>query len=516
MQKIKDFAIRTEKEIRLADKKGPSEEKPREIFHKEEEEKVHFCLFDKEEGIFTTRSLAEVKSKVVPNKGGEQIRQKEDITTEPDDTGYENTNRGREDYDETPFVHQIPMESYVQSKTAVKDPREQHDQFVTKLDNVKGNMHRMKIEAHHGHIVPPECVGEIRSRQKEAHNPGELIVPQPRGHFKESSNREMLLNTEIPQHIGVNDPTLMPRSPLRSPATWPDHPRPGADVFLEKERSRLQDFRMETGKKSVTFGQAAQGTHGAEFEEERTDPSAEHTYEEIPENSDTDMSTPRSRLRAQVPVRQTRPHKIVLNYATEMRLPGAFNFPPPNPSHFNFQQAPAPLSIRRPVPIEDPVLDVSSSEEEEGWEDDEVENDEEEVDWSIRNFLGPRFPLLAKEKEQGSYEKDKDELKELIDRELQVVHKLEQKINHSKILEGIYADNKCTLLDQPQIACAYTNPDLLSNNPKERIEIMNNIYEKIRKAKEDRVTVLKRLEEAEKLRRSKRLLTKPKRRYDQY
>ena len=126
------------------------------------------------------------------------------------------------------------------------------------------------------------------------------------------------------------------------------------------------------------------------------------------------------------------------------------------------------------------------------------------------------FRSLAKEKEQGSYEKDKDELKELIDRELQVVHKLEQKINHSKILEGIYADNKCTLLDQPQIACAYTNPDLLSNNPKERIEIMNNIYEKIRKAKEDRVTVLKRLEEAEKLRRSKRLLTKPKRRYDQY
>merc|ERR1711895_300707 len=84
-------------------------------------------------------------------------------------------------------------------------------------------MQRMKIGAHYGHIVPPECVGEIRSRQKEAHNPGELIVPQPRGHFKESRNKEMLLNTEIPHHIGVNDPLLMPRSPLRSPATWPDH-----------------------------------------------------------------------------------------------------------------------------------------------------------------------------------------------------------------------------------------------------------------------------------------------------
>ena len=278
---------------------------------------------------------------------------------------------------------------------------------------------------------------------------------------------------------------------------------------------------MKLGEKNVTFGQAAQGPHGAEFDEVRTDPPSEHTYEEIPELSDPDMSTPRSRLGVQVSVRPTRPHKVVLNYTAEMRLPGAFHFPPPNPSQFNFQQAPAPLSIRRPVQIEDPVLDVSSSEEDEGWEDDEedeekVEEDEEEVDWSSRNFLGPRFPSLAKEKEQGTYEEDKEELKELIDRELQIVHKLEQKINHSKILEGIYVDNKCTLLDQPQIACAYTNPDLLSDNPKERIKIMKTLYETIMTAKKDRVTVLKRLEEAEKLRRSKRLLTKPKRRYDKY
>ena len=62
-ERIKDCAIRTEKEIRLADKKGPSAEKTStwKIFNKEEEEKVHFCLFDKEEGIFTTKSLAEVK-----------------------------------------------------------------------------------------------------------------------------------------------------------------------------------------------------------------------------------------------------------------------------------------------------------------------------------------------------------------------------------------------------------------------------------------------------------------------
>ena len=112
-----------------------------------------------------------------------------------------------------------------------------------------------------------------------------------------------------------------------------------------------------------------------------------------------------------------------------------------------------------------------------------------------------------------SYETEKDELKILIDRELQIVHHLEEQINNSTILEGIYANNKCTLLYQPQILTANTNPDLLSDNPQERVKIMQGLYETIRKAKEDRVTVLERLEEAENLRRSKRLLQKPKKTY---
>ena len=163
------------------------------------------------------------------------------------------------------------------------------------------------------------------------------------------------------------------------------------------------------------------------------------------------------------------------------------------------------------------MLDVSG---EEGWEDEnedeeQVEDNKEEVDWS-RNFLGPNSPSMTKEKEQTSYETEKDELKILIDRELQIVHSLEEQINNSTILEGIYANNKCTLLYQPQIVCANTNPDLLSDNPQERVKIMKGLYETIMKAKEDRVTVLERLEEAENLRRSKRLLQKPKRRYDEY
>ena len=120
---------------------------------------------------------------------------------------------------------------------------------------------------------------------------------------------------------------------------------------------------------------------------------------------------------------------------------------------------------------------------------------------------------MTKEKEHTSYETEKDELKILIDRELQIVHNLEEQINNSTILEGIYANNKCTLLYQPQIVTVNTNPDLLSDNPQERVKIMQGLYETIMKAKEDRVTVLERLEEAENLRRSKRLLQKPKKKY---
>ena len=162
------------------------------------------------------------------------------------------------------------------------------------------------------------------------------------------------------------------------------------------------------------------------------------------------------------------------------------------------------------------MVNVSSSDKESSWEDEEEDETEEAVDWSSRSFLGPRFPSLAKENGKNSFEKDKQELKTLIDRELVQVNRLEQQINKSKFLEGIYVDQQCTLLAQPEIACATTNPDLLSADPKETLEIMQKLYETISKAKRDRLTVLKRLEDAENPRRSKRLLKKPRRRYDKF
>ena len=108
-----------------------------------------------------------------------------------------------------------------------------------------------------------------------------------------------------------------------------------------------------------------------------------------------------------------------------------------------------------------------------------------------------------------------NELKILIDRELLLVHNLEEQINNSATLDGIYIhpDTKCSLLYQPNMATVSTNPDHLSDSPQERVQIMQDLYEQILKAKEDRVNVLERLAEAEHVRRSKRLLRKPKKKY---
>ena len=138
------------------------------------------------------------------------------------------------------------------------------------------------------------------------------------------------------------------------------------------------------------------------------------------------------------------------------------------------------------------------------------------MDWS-QGFLGPRFPSLAREQGRNSYAKEQQELKSLIDRELVQVHRLEQQINKSSFLEGIYVDQPCTLLSQPDIACATTNPDLLSADPRETLERMKKVYETIANAKIDRRKVLERLEDVENgQRKSKRLLLKPRKHYNNY
>ena len=511
--------IRMEKEIKLEDRNrraSDGTQGSRNILTDEKE--VLFGMYDENAKEFTLKNLTDLRE---PKR--EQKRPEFDRSTKPVDPVYERQKRemdyikatsikstrnmnsrdefDREDYDR--FVRNV-------SNTGQMDPKEEHCNFVRNLGATE-----RKQQAHIG--TNYRYFNQQKCMFKDANNQCDLLVPQPRGTVKKNKSMTDLLTTEVPHELGTTEPLLLPRSPIK----WPNHTLLNEDIHLENERRRLEEFKIkETGKK-VTFGKP-------EVEEVETDPAEQHDYEEIPEivgsepGHEPDMTTPRSRLRAPVPVRQLRPHRVVLNYTTD-QLPGAFFFPPMTQPRFNFQETPTPLSITTQVQEEEQELGVSGEEGwerqvqneeqelgesgDEGWEsenedEEQVENNTE-IDWR-RKYLGPNAPSMTTQK---------DELKILIDRELQLVHNLEEQINNSTILEGIYTNNKCSLLYQPNILTVNTNPDLLSDSPQERVTIMQDLYEQILKAKEERIRVLERLAEAEHVRRSKRLLRKPKKKY---
>ena len=97
----------------------------------------------------------------------------------------------------------------------------------------------------------------------------------------------------------------------------------------------------------------------------------------------------------------------------------------------------------------------------------------------------------------------------------QSLEQFEVQINRSDTLEGIYnhKDNKCSLLYEENIATVTTDPNILSTNPRERVKMMRDIYENIQLVKTKRIRTLENLTEGEKLRKSKRLMSKPKKSY---
>ena len=107
------------------------------------------------------------------------------------------------------------------------------------------------------------------------------------------------------------------------------------------------------------------------------------------------------------------------------------------------------------------------------------------------------------------------ELKKLIDKEVLLVHNLEKQINRSEALEDIYnhKDMKCSLLYEEHMATVTTDPNHLHDSPKERVRMMRDIYEKIKLEKKKRIRALENMAEMDNVRKSKRLMLKPRKRY---
>merc|ERR1711947_58235 len=142
--------------------------------------------------------------------------------------------------------------------------------------------------------------------------------------------------------------------------------------------------------------------------------------------------------------------------------------------------------------------------DENNWEN---EQNEDGYEWDNEEFNWNTHVLTVAEEQQ--------ELQTLIDKEILLVHNLELQINRSEALEGIYnhKDTKCSLLYEEHMTIVTTNPNILSDSPRERVRMMKDIYEKIQLAKEKRIRALENMAEVDNLRKSKRLMLKPKKRY---
>merc|ERR1711947_1863 len=108
--------------------------------------------------------------------------------------------------------------------------------------------------------------------------------------------------------------------------------------------------------------------------------------------------------------------------------------------------------------------------DENNWEN---EQNEEGYEWDNEGFTWNTHELSVEEEQQ--------ELQTLIDKEILLVHNLELQINRSEALEGIYnhKDTKCSLLYEEHMTIVTTDPNILSDNPRERVRMMKDIYEKI-------------------------------------
>ena len=143
---------------------------------------------------------------------------------------------------------------------------------------------------------------------------------------------------------------------------------------------------------------------------------------------------------------------------------------------------------------------------ENSWEN---EHNEDGLEWDNTTFDWEWNPIKQSAKEE------QDELQKLIDNGVQEVHQLERRINQSSALEQIYDNEniKCSLLYDENIVRATVNPNVLHDDQKERIKILREIYEEVKLKKDKTMKALENVTGIGTVRKSKRLSSKPRRKY---
>ena len=280
-----------------------------------------------------------------------------------------------------------------------------------------------------------------------------------------STKQSQLSNLELLQQMHqINDDTSLPFGPMT---------RPG-DSGCGIQSSRIQ------GKKDVRFWEPPQWREAG----------TNHVYEEIKD------STPRSRLF--MPPDQGRTPRHVLHQAQVPDGAWGLQHPPPPPAQDGACGGA-----------------VSGRESHGPWR-----SLPGQPYWTSLRYLGPRFPSMEREipagplgKEMNKIANEQSLIKNLIDTELSNVHKLEQEINCQIYGEGTY-NTPCSSLKDTYIATATTSPEMLSSDPRERLEIMKQVRGMLLDAKTRHQETLRKLQVPP--RRSARLQHKPRPDYIEY
>ena len=141
-------------------------------------------------------------------------------------------------------------------------------------------------------------------------------------------------------------------------------------------------------------------------------------------------------------------------------------------------------------------------------------------DWHNKKYLGPSFPSMEREEEEQicmprNLRVEQLELQDLLNHELQNVHKLENDISWR-----IYGTNKeapVSLLDHQEVIYATQNPTFLAPDTKAQISVMKNVLAMMNTAKAHHQEILAKLDVPPAQRQSSRLQNKEKidyRRFD--
>ena len=87
----------------------------------------------------------------------------------------------------------------------------------------------------------------------------------------------------------------------------------------------------------------------------------------------------------------------------------------------------------------------------------EEEPDEDDVDFGAASFLGPRFPSMEPGAERRNYREELQDLHQLVNEELQNVHRLEGDIS-TQIYGYRNEHEPCSLLDYQDVVNATSYP----------------------------------------------------------